>query len=288
MAIPTSMSLDLGQRTGSGIILGLAPSTGVPFRMELQRSTQSSTASTNWTSIFLDPTSQSYRYTALLPLSTRTFYFRARHYGLGYSNGPFTATVSAKPAKLPEAFSPLTPMRNSLGNVEVLGGDLWLSSAKTAKVGTQQTAGTITKTVRIGVGEVIPISNAQTFTLQTTEGTLRPGTAGVSAGFMAGVIIPKGATITGGAVRHFRQNNTTADASVWDLRKITDTPTATAILSFTHATTGWVTTTGSVSQLVGNEAYLFSGSLRGNATPANARFLRAEITYTMPSYDKSL
>lgn len=289
MGVPTNLTANTLRQAQSGIVVGMTPSTGSPrFRTELQISTQSSTASSAWSSVFLDPTTAQYQYTFGAPLSTRTFYFRARHLLTGYSNGPFTGTVNAKPALLPELMQPLMPMLNSKSNVEVLGGDIWLSSAKTAKVGTQALAGSITKTIRLGVGEVIPISNGQTFTLLSSEGTLRPGTLAVSAGFMAGVLIPKGATITGGAVRHFRQNNTTADASVWDLRKITDTPTATAILTFTHAASGWVTTTGSVSQLVGDEAYLFSGSIRGNAATANARFLRAEITYTMPSYDKGI
>ena len=54
MALPTSMQQNLRSRAQSGIVIGFKPSTGKRYRIELKRSTQSSTASTNWTSIFLE------------------------------------------------------------------------------------------------------------------------------------------------------------------------------------------------------------------------------------------
>jgi len=294
MATPTSMARATpGRFLSAGVTVEIYPSTVRGLSVEVQNATANSTASSVWGSVILPPSSAaSLRYTIPLTNSTQLVYVRARHPAqAGYSAGAFTPVISGRPQISPDIQPRILPQLTYQGNVEVpSGADVFVSSSKTIKVGTQPTTGTITKTVRIGVGELVPVDQNVTYGISAVTGDLRPGTAGTASGHCAAVLLPKGATITKGRVRHFRQNNTTADFSVWDLRKVTDTPTVSTLVSFTHATSGWVTTTGTLGtpQVVGAEAYLFSGSLRGNASINNARYLWAEIEYTMPSYSKTV
>src|SRR6267143_5246208 len=212
MALPTSMVQNLRSRAQSGIVIGFKPSTGKRYRIELKRSTQSSTASTNWTSIFLDPTSRGFTYRDELPLSTRTYYYRARQLGVGSSNSSYSLTVSAKPQRFPEVWKPLSLGHNNRGNVEVLGGDVWLSSSKTAKVGQQQSTGMITKTIRFSADTYIPNTNlSSTVTAQISRGigtlTLVVSTKSVDLNSL--YVMPKGVTITKFSARG-RQGSTKA------------------------------------------------------------------------------
>src|SRR6266850_747477 len=238
MALPTSMQQNLRSRAQSGIVIGFKPTTGKRYRIELKRSTQSSTASTNWTSIFLDPTSRGFTYRDELPLSTRTYYYRARQLGVGSSNSSYSLTVSAKPQRFPEVWKPLSLGHNNLGNVEVLGGDLWLSSAKTARVGQQLSTGLITKTIRFSGDSFIPLTNlSSTAVAQISRGigTLTMVISTKSVGLNALYILPKGVTVTKYSGRG--RQGTTKAKQVIKLYRISTAGVASSVatLTFTAA-----------------------------------------------------
>lgn len=113
MAIPTSMVQDLRSRRKAGIVLGICPTTGTPVaRFEIRRSTQSSTASTAWTSIFIDPTSETYRYAIELAYSTRLSYFQVRRVLAGYTASSWSTVASARPRYLADLLR--GPIRSEL------------------------------------------------------------------------------------------------------------------------------------------------------------------------------
>src|SRR3990167_5586693 len=167
MALPSAMSTWSGVPERSGIVVGLYPSTLHRLAMELHYSTQTtaSTSSTKWTIRRIPASSASLlQQTVVLPLSTKRWYFKARHKDVGWANGAFTAVVNARPVVL--GSRPLTAqVRYGLkGNVELPGADLWLQSTKTAKVGTQATTARITKRVRFSHAGMLPESTDDEFT----------------------------------------------------------------------------------------------------------------------------
>jgi hypothetical protein len=276
------MTQDLNSRTRAGIVIGIKPTTGKRYRVELQRSTQSSTSSTNWTSVFLDPTSQGFSYRDELPLSTRTYYYRARQYGAGSTNSSYSATVSAKPMRFPEVWRDLPLSHNNLGNVEVLSGDVWVSSAKTIKVGTQNTAATITKVIRLHAAEFVPYSSAANWEYAGTF--VRPSTTAATA-FFAPVVLPKGVTITNVLVRWYKAAHP-ADSIDGTFQRIMGDGSST-LLTLTTTSTGWHNTGGSLTQLVGDEGYTFQVNMDANSSALDVRLQYVEVTYTVPSYDKA-
>jgi hypothetical protein len=283
MALPTSAVQDLGARIQSGVIIGFKPTTGTRYRIELQRATANSTASSKWTSIFLDPTSQQFAYRDVLPLSTRTYYYRARQLGIGTTASSFSLTVSAKSQRFPEVLKPLVVSHNNLGNVEVLGGDLWLSSSKTTKVGQQQAAGTITKTIRITHPEFVPDTEGGKW--EYRDGYLKPHTIAGTQFYHAPLHIPPGVTLTQLAARFYR--NAVGDFAFVQILSTGDVGTGSSLGSVTHNTTGWQTKTVALSELVtATTNYALSASLGATVTDTDARLAWVEITYTMPDYAK--
>lgn len=294
MAVPTNLTANTLRLAQSGIVVGVTPSTGSPrFRIELQVSTQSSTASTAWQSAFLNPTTAQYQYTFLAPLSTRTFYFRARHLLDGYSNGPFTGTVSAKPGLLPIIVQPLMPLLNSKSNVEVLGGDIWLSSSKTAKVGTQQTTGTITKTLRINYGEFVPFSNLVSWVYSNNLG-LSNNSIAAAQQLVAPLLLPPGVQMTNVRARLYRGTTTVSSTAKLEFVRVTDgadttaAPSATIFKTLTHATKGYKTLSTGTTQIV-NSTQSFNVLLTLRSTVlSGARLSWVEIDYKMGTYIKAI
>lgn len=291
MALPTALTANTLRYAQSGIVVGMTPSTGTPrFGIELQISTQSSTASTAWQSVFLNPTSAQYIYTFLAPLSTRSFSFRARHFLTGYSNGPFTGTVSAKPGLLPEIIQPLTPLLNNKSNVEIAGGDIWLSSGKTAKVGTQQSAGTITKTIRFSADTFIPLTNVSSTAVASISrgiGTLTLQVSTKRVSLNALYVMPKGSVITKYSARG-RRGSTAAKNEI-QFYAISTAGAATSLVTLTF-NSGVVQTLNSttLSQTVSDANYFIARSTMKASTGAatQPQLLYTEIEYKMPSYDK--
>lgn len=286
MSLPTSMVSGFGFRFRSGIIIGLTPSTGKQFRVELQRSTQfASTASSLWTSFLLDPTSALYRFQDVLPLSTRTYYYKARHTALGYGAGLFTAIVNAKPALFPEIQRPIVPNVNSKGDVEI-AGNLWMTSSKTAKVGTIQTTGTITKTHRIRFEDGFPDSSTQL--LSVLNGYVIPGSSR-TVGLQAAVLLTPGVRVTKMRIRSFR--GSTGDQILANFTRVSSTG-GTLSLSTANVSgaTGWITTTGgAVSETISTQySYYTRVVLNKAGTTGEVRFMFWEFLYAMPDYQKVL
>lgn len=126
MAYGSSMIVDLKNRfRKAGITVEIYPSTVRWLMVELQSASANSTVSSAWQSHLLGPsTGAPLRHTLALPYSTRLTYMRARHpAGQGYSAGPFTPTISARPKLTPDVARPffmqMTYQGNKIGRAHV-------------------------------------------------------------------------------------------------------------------------------------------------------------------------
>lgn len=295
MALPSSMTSRRGGLYAlSGIELGVFPSTNKTLTIEVQSATANSTSSSVWQSQVFPPTQAAdFRFTYLVPYSTRTFYFRARHPAQpGYSAGSFTPTVSAKPTALGEIQRPLMPQLTHLGNVEIpSGSDVYVSSAKNIKVGTQATTGVRSKTLRVGFNQVVPALNTETWDAQ--NGFLWPNATLVTRTYEGAVLLPKGVVIKSFAAR-LRRGGSGGAATVFlktasSAAAVTTLATCTAT---TVATTSFNTITKTtLNQTVGEtETYFTHVQLFSTASAGASRasFLWAEIGYDMPVYEKAI
>jgi len=284
------MKLWSGGLVPTGIEIGLFPSTQRRLSMELQASTVGSTASSVWTSVAIPAPRpggvMTYRYN--IPMSTRRYYFRARHGAQeGLSDGAFTAKVSAKPVYLVD-YMPPHPMVNAIGNVEVPGANILISSGNTPKVGSQNTTSYITKVLRVQAYQLLPSNDTIDYQLLNGYISARSATTGTKS-YWSWVPIPKGVTLTKLEGRHFRSSTTSPLTATFGLRRLTNDATLTVLgTDPIHSGSTWLTQNTTFSQLVGDESYLLLVSLRSSAVATNARFQWAEITYRMPSYDKGL
>jgi len=162
--------------------------------------------------------------------------------------------------------------------------DLFISTTKTLKVGTVASPGSITKTLRVPFGEMIPVGNTATWAM--VQGYLRTNTANQSTEYIVSVVMPKGVTLTTFRVRTYRQ--TTSDVATCTLSTGDDNGNLTLLKTLTHATTGWATLSDSLTQLVGNEIYRILVALNGVASALDARYAWFEFDYTMPDYAKGI
>jgi|GEM_PF-4668016 len=286
------MVRDTGTRVQSGVIIGLKPSTGTRYRIELQRSTVNSTASSKWTSFFLDPTSQQFTYRDNLPLSTRSYFYRARQYGAGSTNSSFSLVVSAKPARFPDVWKSLNLPHNNLGNVEVLGGNVWVSSAKTMKVGQELSTGTLTKTLRINFGEFIPDSNASAWQYSDSDGLMTKTTAALLA--RAPILLPPGVQLTNFRARLYRATTaapSTAKAFIIELTDGADTTaagTGAVLKTMTHITKGYKTLSTGVSITMDPTKSYNLEVLLKSAVLSGGRVSWMELDYKMQTYAKTV
>lgn len=159
-----------------------------------------------------------------------------------------------------------------------------MSSAKTMRVGTQNSTGSLDKAVRVPWREVIPNNDT---TPWLVSDYLSVGATGNVENYGAPVVLQKGVTLTGFRARLYRES--TADTALARLRRTGDSATGTNLVTLNSTSTGWVTLTSStVNQLVGDETYTIAVQLRCVSTATGARYLWAEPLYTMPSYDKAV
>lgn len=284
MGLPTSAIANLETRVRSGIILGISPSTGGPYRVEIQRSTVNTTASSQWKSIFMDASSLDNRFTDYLPLSTRTFYYRMRHVSIGMKASSFSAVISAKPDVLPDNLPSLAVRRNNLGNVEFIGADIWLSSSKTAKVGTQATTGKVTKTLRWGADQFLQATTAIRYNRQA--GALSVPTTNTTAIVQAHYVLPKGIVVTKYSVRGRR--STAGEKLVTTLYRISTAGAATAIATLTLGVTGigqGTVSSSALSETIGDSNYLIARTTMKSAAFTNLPYIiYSELEYKMPTY----
>lgn len=281
------MTQDIRARTRSGIVVGFKPTTGTRYRIELQRSTQTaSTASSLWTKILVDPTSQGYSLVDELPLSTRTYYYKARQLGLGSSNSSYSLTVSAKPQKFPEIWQSVGLNINNLGNVEVLGGDLWLSSSKRPKIGQQLSTGTITKRMRVTAMGFQPRNSTYGYVLKTD--VILQNSNLNSQIYLAPLTFPSGVIVRRLRSQMFRLS--TADVARMNFQYASTNGTVTVVTSTTMTSTGWGTVTSStLSHSVSTaRGYSMRCELNPSAGSSDAAMLWGEVEFTVADYSQAV
>lgn len=163
--------------------------------------------------------------------------------------------------------------------------DLWVAITKTVKVGTVAAPGTITKTLRIPHGELVPTDqsvNPAYFQI----GYMRSSNLGSSLA-IGSVVMPKGVTITKASARLYRAGG--GDTALVTFYKIADDGTSTTLATLTHdAASGWQTKTATLSQLVGDETYTIVVEVDPASVNTDARFNWFELEYSVPSFDKGI
>lgn len=286
MALPTSMKAAIF-RTPTGVELGIHPSTEGRFAIELRRSTQSSTSSTAWFTHQLDPSSGNFQYVVSLPLSTQTYYFQARHVGIGYSNGSYTPVVSAKPVKIALGGTPKIA-RGKSGAVEVPLGDVWLTSGKTIKVGTQATTSKEPKVLRVPYSQ---FAHNKGGALIMDNGVLRNSTLTLQT-YESGVYLPRGIRLTHILSRGYRSGTSTSSRLVVNLIRYSSLGVGTGLATNTHTAAGWSSQGSTLNQTVGAEGYTLELAMQSSsptppASTNGSRFAYVDITYEMPSYVKA-
>lgn len=287
MGFPTSMRLgvtlgDIWKR--SGVVVGLFPSTRARLPIELQFTSAGATAaSSKWTSLLLPATTLGeVMSTCVLPLSTKRYYFRARHRaagGFATTNGPFTSVISAKPTTLGPIVvaSPV----NAAANVEVPGADIWVSSGNKPRVGSQNTTSYVTAKLRIPYAALLPRTK-NTFWNSSKGWIGTTGTTGTASSFFAPAPIPSGVTIT--KINLLTWGNGAPDTIGVKLLRLSNSSGAgvsisTAIMTGGH---GWVNTTLGTTELVtSTKSYVIEVSMAGNN-----KFAWYDITYRRPDYAK--
>lgn len=289
MAYPTSMYVQpMTRYNPSGITVEVYPSTVRGLRVELQTATANSTVSSNWGShIFGPSTAGALRYTVPLAPSTRLYYFKARHAaGNGYSAGPFLPVISARPKLTPDIIRPFMMQMTYQGNVEApSGSDIYASSARTIKVGTQPTAGTITKTLRFPHGELIPETGSTSYAM--VDAYVRGTATGSDNIFYGSIVLPRGVTITAFRARIY-SDTFASDIATVEFRRVNGDGTSTSLGTVqTDADATWQTKSTSFTETVDDETYVMKVTLHPVGVADHARFAWAEIDYTMPSYDKA-
>lgn len=232
-----------------------------------------------------------------LPGDNTFRHYRFRHAFPGATPGAWSAWVKARPDIFDEDLSSIYPLRREQpmadGGYALRAGDavgkeafddLFVGDTKTLKVGTAGSPSVLSKTVRVGYGELLPASSSTLW--GTSTGYIHAGGAG-SHKFYASVVLPAGVTITDVAARLYK--NGAPDVVSATLYRVGDSGTWTSIASMIYSGgSGWATAAATLSELVGANAYVIEVDLQPNATGTDARFAWYDITYDMPSYDKGI
>lgn len=199
-----------------------------------------------------------------LPIDDAYRWFRARHKEKGFTDGNWTTAIKSKPMLVKKISPPLAQQYLSLNAQGLL-----------TKTGTPAP---VTKTLRLGAGMFLPVSDVQTWT--NTQGILTTNITAASRFFEGWFLLPQGSTIIKTRLRAYRQ--TTSDIAICQLRRCTDTGGLTGIVTLTHDTTGWQTKESStLSEVVGAEHYITTLELKAASAEPDARFLYYEVDYTV-------
>lgn len=172
--------------------------------------------------------------------------------------------------------------------------DLWIPSTKAPKVGTVASPGAIPKTMRIPFSAFVAESDTSQYQYANNNRYLTMR-SNLNVRFACVLVLPPGVTVTDFKMRSRANYAGAAGGVIGTLLKADDSgaaPSALCTLSNEPgaASSSWVTTSGTLSEVVGaSSTYLahvqMYDSVNGSDTLA---FLWAELTYTMPSYDKGL
>jgi len=233
-------------------------------------------------------------FTYNLPLSTKRHYFRGRHIGGGYSNGSFTAQVSAKPVVIPQINQPI--VINAAGNVEVPGANILISSGNSPRVGSQNSTSYLTKTIRFSANNFKATKDTFKFN-STSIGRFTVGSTNTSGIYDMILAVPKGVTVTKLSYTGIRRS-TAGEVSKVTLYKVVTIATtagtivnATVLSTMTMTTgTAFLATIDSSAFAVGigsSENFVARLSLKTKATATRPSAAWLDLTYRMPSYDRA-
>lgn len=278
MALPTSIQTGVrGRYSGAGITVEMYPSTVRGLAVELQYATANSTASSVWASVILPPSSVSaLRHTIPVPESTRLWYMKARHPAQqGYSAGSFTPTINARAKVTPHIQRPILPQMTYQGNVEMpSGADVFVSSAKRLRVGTQVTTGVVGKYLRVPYSNFEAVTTADNF-VRTVAG-LTPQTGGILMSAEGPVILPAGVKVTQVSGRFQRQS--TDDVCSLEFRRVSSGGVGTLLATVTSTvTTGYHTITSSAMSETVSTGKMYHVFMRIENNTAS--FLWAQFNY---------
>jgi hypothetical protein len=293
MARPTSMAIPTN-RGRYGLVVGIYPSTNRDVSVELWDSTGATAASTRWAKTWLPPTTANFLRVIELPLSTRYHYAKCRSVGPGYSASTFTATVRAKPAKIPFPLPAVPTLQNRGGNFEV-PGFIHVPSSYTMNVGAPSQVSPTTyleKKLRITHGSFSPDSSG--YRVQRTLLYMNPNFNTGTLTVTAAAPLPPGVLVTGLSARVYRATSASS-ANAFFYRIAGDTATLISFGAFGSGTTaGWRTitdtfATSSIESVTSTRSYTVVALLRTTigASVDNVRIQYAELTYRMPRYDRA-
>ncbi len=253
-------------RSAHGIVLAVYPSTDTTLDIELQRMTTSSTwaqlATWGVNGLRLN------RYEDLLPLSTLTYSYRARHLRSGVKESAWSNTVAATPTALTGPGPPDVPHL-------VAGRD--------------SSAGGLTKTIKIPAAELVPRRGSSYdwyFAGAWAALSSQTGDAPSTRSMVAPLILPPGVTVTKFQARLYAQ--TTSDHSQASFFRVSDESTFTNLTTLTAASSdagSWATydsSAGFSESISTDENYVIRFLGWSTANGINSRFMWARITYSMP------
>lgn len=287
MAIPSAVGgWGGGNYRPTGILVAAYPSTvrGVPI--EIQNSTSTGAASSNWGSIFLPPSTRGPLFhTYNLPLSTKRYYFKARHNGGGFGAGSFTPIVSARPVALPDFMPPIT--LNAAGNIEAPGANIIISSGNAPVVGSQNSTSFVTKTLRFPASALLREST--TYSEGRGIGTFVIA-LNSSGKYQWQFVMPQGVTIS--RVRYCGTlRPTTTQISELKFYRVSTAGSASLVATLTM-TTGAVLgraviSSSALSETVTNATDFIGEVSLKTSTAGYPSVIYGEVEYQMASYVKA-
>jgi len=304
VALPQKF-IDGLQPESHGIGINMIPGTPSTFQVELQRAPDNGGGSPGAfaTIAHLGPLPAAAVYVDLLPNDGAYRHYRWRHIAPGYDpSANWSAVARGIPTRVEGAAAagglisiypivrskPMSDGKYALKASDTVGketdDDLFIATAKTVKVGTVASPSSITKTLRIHHAEFVPADQTSAWHYGNLQ--VQPGNLNFQS-FWAPVVLPPGVTVTRLRMRAYRQTTgKIAEATLW---KVVSDATS-SLVTITHNTTGWQTKEGSLSQLVGGEAYTIELSLsaQGAGAGVDARLQYVELEYTMPDYSKGV
>lgn len=314
MALPSTFAQQNPFQRGAGVVLNLVP-TDISLRLQVQRTSELSTGGAASTAavdiVELPPIPEAGQtYLDSLPLDGARRFYRSRHAGDGVDPSTWTEwTTGHKPVSLGDqelltgvsslSVYPIKRDRKfdddyfAIASANATGsefrGNLYLPSTYVINVGTTGTPSSITKIVRIPYSSLLPTSYQSQWVVQSADRYItNSGVASVS--FVGGLQLPPGVTLTQLSQRANAVN--ALGTIVTALYQGDDSGGApTSIASVASTGTTWATNASTVfSATVSTAATYYLGVVMNDTVSSTdtLRFAWAELTYTMPSYDKSL
>jgi hypothetical protein len=202
---------------------------------------------------------------------------------VGYAAGMFDE-ASGKPRRAQDFSDGKFALKASDTVGKETDDDIFIDAAKTVKVGTVASPSALTKTLRIHHAEFVPADQTSAWHYSGLQ--VQPGNLSFQT-FYAPVVLPPGVTVTKLRMRAYRQTTgKIAECTLWKVAA----DSLSSLVTVAHDTTGWQTKEGTLSQLVGGEAYAIELSLsaQGGGAGVDARLQYAELEYTMPDYSKGV